>query len=208
MSRECNLYYPENYGWLTASLSEEEMVYLWKIVNTSGRKEEHRMASQTDGCYQLFDEYDYFFENVLLKLASAYESNYGTTLRQLPTGTNDELYLDGIWVNYQKQNEFFPIHTHNGIYSFVVWMKIPTHFEDQIKDKPKVDKVLFNGLYTSDFVFNYSDLLGTNRTFEFKMSPEMEGTILFFPSKLQHAVYPFYNCDEERVSVSGNLCIK
>ena len=33
----------------------------------------------------------------------------------------------------------------------------------------------------------------------------MEGTILFFPSQLQHTVYPFYNCEEDRISISGNI---
>ena len=37
------------------------------------------------------------------------------------------------------------------------------------------------------------------------MSPEDEGTMLFFPSQLDHQVYPFYDCDEERISVSGNI---
>ena len=23
-----------------------------------------------------------------------------------------------------------------------------------------------------------------------------------------HSVYPFYNCDKERVSISGNVCLK
>ena len=40
------------------------------------------------------------------------------------------------------------------------------------------------------------------------MSKEMEGTILFFPSELKHTVYPFYNCEEDRISISGNIAIK
>ena len=34
----------------------------------------------------------------------------------------------------------------------------------------------------------------------------MEGTIILFPAQgIPHTVYPFYNCDEERVSISGNV---
>ena len=29
--------------------------------------------------------------------------------------------------------------------------------------------------------------------------------MLFFPAKLMHTVYPFYNCDKERISISGNI---
>ena len=37
------------------------------------------------------------------------------------------------------------------------------------------------------------------------MSPKLEGTMLFFPSELKHCVYPFYNCEDDRVSVAGNV---
>ena len=41
----------------------------------------------------------------------------------------------------------------------------------------------------------------------YEMNPEMEGTLVFFPAKLRHAVYPFYNCDEDRISISGNIVL-
>ena len=34
---------------------------------------------------------------------------------------------------------------------------------------------------------------------------DKEGVILLFPSRLRHQVYPFYNCDKERISISGNI---
>ena len=30
-------------------------------------------------------------------------------------------------------NRFFPFHFHGGVYSFAIWMKIPTEWEDQCK---------------------------------------------------------------------------
>ena len=38
-----------------------------------------------------------------------------------------------------------------------------------------------------------------------EIDKEVEGGMLFFPAKLQHTVYPFYNCDKERISISGNI---
>ena len=29
--------------------------------------------------------------------------------------------------------------------------------------------------------------------------------MLFFPSSLSHQVYPFYECEEERITISGNV---
>ena len=37
------------------------------------------------------------------------------------------------------------------------------------------------------------------------MEPDLEGTMLFFPAQLQHGVYPFYESDEVRISISGNV---
>jgi hypothetical protein len=72
----------------------------------------------------------------------------------------------------------------------------------------ELSKVLFDGLYTSNFIFNYTNILGKNKIYDFKMSSDLEGTLLLFPSSLQHGVYPFYKCNDERISVSGNICLK
>ena len=48
-------------------------------------------------------------------------------------------------------------------------------------------------------------MLGSIRNYSYEMSPKVEGTMLFFPSALMHQVYPFYNCDEDRISISGNV---
>ena len=53
--------------------------------------------------------------------------------------------------------------------------------------------------------FDYINLLGQQTQTIYPMSPELEGTMLFFPAKLRHGVHPFYECDEKRVSLSGNL---
>ena len=55
------------------------------------------------------------------------------------------------------------------------------------------------------FEFLFSDMLGKSCTETYRLSPHYEGTMLFFPSQLPHQVYPFYDCDEERISVSGNI---
>ena len=107
-----------------------------------------------------------------------------------------------MWVNYQKQTEFNPTHYHKGIYSFVIWMQIPTDFNKQ-KENP-ISKNTNNNVI-SNFCFEYRDMLGEYRKYVYKMSKEMEGKMLFFPSNLTHAVYPFYNCSENRISISGNI---
>ena len=43
----------------------------------------------------------------------------------------DGLKLNGFWVNKQKPHEYNPYHDHGGVFSFVVWMKIPTFSAEQ-----------------------------------------------------------------------------
>ena len=59
----------------------------------------------------------------------------------------------------------------------------------------------------SNFEFVYTDICGKIMNWDYEMCPELEGTLVFFPSDLNHQVYPFYNCSEERVSISGNIML-
>ena len=55
------------------------------------------------------------------------------------------------------------------------------------------------------FEFEYTDSLGEVQNLSYRLSSEYEGAMLFFPAKLRHCVYPFYETDEARISISGNL---
>ena len=104
----------------------------------------------------------------------------------------------------QKQTEFNPVHDHKGVYSFVIWMKIPTEYNEQ-KENPIAKNTNSSGI--SNFCFNYTNIIGENEFYYYEMSKKMEGKMVFFPSKLTHIVYPFYNCCDHRISISGNICL-
>ena len=57
----------------------------------------------------------------------------------------------------------------------------------------------------SIFEFQYLDMFGNIKHYGYRLDPSMEGRMLFFPAKLMHTVYPFYNCDDARISIAGNL---
>ena len=143
-----------------------------------------------------------FIQNVLKIFIDKYVEAYGLH----PTHQiKHKLDLNSMWVNFQKQTEFNPIHNHEGLYSFVIWMQIPTSFKEQkqlpIAANSNTDWCI------SNFGFVYLDILGEFRTLQYEMEKNMEGTMLLFPASLQHQVYPFYNNDGERISVSGNISI-
>ena len=144
-----------------------------------------------------------FIQNVLKIFIDKYVETYGLTDEQREK--EHQLDLSRFWVNFQKQTEFNPIHGHSGLYSFVIWMQIPTSFKEQrqlpIASNSNTDWCI------SNFGFAYNDILGKLTTQVYEMEKEMEGYMLLFPASLQHQVYPFYNNDGERISVSGNISI-
>ena len=72
-------------------------------------------------------------------------------------------------------------------------------------DTPVVEK--FPPYAISSFQFTYINILGQHSQYYYEMNPDMEGTIVFFPAKLTHCVYPFFNCKEDRISISGNIML-
>ena len=81
-------------------------------------------------------------------------------------------------------------------------MNIPTRSADQHNNP-----ICKNSDYpaASDFQFLYSNILGNISTYSIPLDPELNGTLILFPSALSHTVFPFYNCPEDRVSISGNI---
>ena len=160
------------------------------------------LVGQINSSYSIIDKDSWFFINVLSKLGVEYESKFSDLGKRIPASNKHSYYLSNMWVNYQKQYEFNPLHDHTGIYSFVIWLQIPTEYKDQ---RELLIAKNTNSPVISNFCFNYQNILGGSGEYVYEMSKEMEGTILFFPSQLQHTVYPFYNCEEDRISISGNI---
>ena len=195
---------PRNLGWLQLKLDDKELKFLWDLINERGEKINDRLAGNIDSSYEIYDKGGWFTENVLLECGIKYEKNFGNIWSKVPITGSHPFTLSSMWVNYQKQYEFNPLHDHTGVFSFVIWMQIPTDYEDQkqisITKDSNVDVV-------SNFVLNYHNTLGMIAQHVYAMSKEMEGTMLFFPSQLMHSVYPFFNCNKDRISISGNISI-
>ena len=204
---------PNNVGWVQAKLDKIHIDYLWKIIEEGKQNKlsfKSELAGHLSNSFEVEDTNHWFFNNVLHELISAfYNSNGGAHPKnsiESAFRSNFIVRLEKFWANYQYKHEFNPPHNHSGLYAFVVWMKIPYSSEEQKKLKfldglKDVDKK------AGDFEFVYTNLLGDISNYRYPMSPELEGTILLFPAQFMHCVYPFYDCDEPRISLSGNLMI-
>ena len=198
-----------NIPLLRSRLPKPAIDFVWKKIeeaqdNYDSMKK--KLVGNISESLKLKDTDNYFFKNVLKEVGEKYISNFSMQCEKNPfnDGVVNDLYLQNFWVNFSKQHEFNPIHDHNGVLSFVLWMKIPTTWQSQ-KEVPLISESSLP--CASNFQFFHTNILGINQGTTIFMDPIMEGCIFLFPSTLQHQVYPFYNSDEYRVSVSGNLCL-
>tara|TARA_B100000482_G_C12496667_1_gene254874 strand:+ start:138 stop:776 length:639 start_codon:yes stop_codon:yes gene_type:complete len=195
--------YPPNVGWLEVKLDDFQIKHLHKCIDQYIRDHKENLAGNINNSQLIPDIDDWFYNNVLVNCCIEYSNKFHNLGRKQPNNQDHPYFLDTMWVNYQKETEFNPTHFHSGIYSFVIWIKIPTDYEEQ----KKLDIARSTSTAISNFSFYYTNILGEGVTFTYPMSPKMEGTMVFFPSKLYHQVFPFYNCKDDRISISGNILI-
>ena len=195
-----------NAGILEYKLSKSELDYIWKCVENKKGSVKKTLIGHITGSYKLEDPNNQFFKGVLLPLIKTYEQSYKNMGDSLPIFTSNPCswMMNAWWVNYQNQGEYNPLHDHRGVYSFAAWLKIPFEWEEQNKNPLGADS---NRQTISDFSFAYTDILGGIKNYTYKLSSKDEGSMLFFPSQLKHQVHPFYNCDETRISISGNIML-
>ena len=153
------------------------------------------------------------FKDYILKLTHEYLkiviSNYPTTgdssddipapLLHLKISLVD-INIAHAWFNNQKDNEYNPIHKHNGTLSGVLFLKIPKYLPSRkIKNCDGSITFVGNETYNENGISNSIC----------RISPKV-GDIFLFPSNLKHMVYPFRTADGKgiRRSMSFNITTK
>ena len=192
-------------GWFQTILPKSVMNRLQSYIETAKNNPinvNEELAGNISNSLNLEDTDNWFFRHILDECIRKFKLTW-------PDGLIDEILTDNkpyclqkFWVNFQKQHEFNPLHNHSGIFSFVIWVKIPTDWKEQHEIPISANS---NTPVASNFEFEYTTLLGQMGKFKYLLDKTKEGTMLFFPSQLNHTVYPFFNCDEERISISGNI---
>ena len=113
---------PNKIGWLEKKLSDKEMEYLWKCIDNRKGSHKSKLAGHIHESNELVDKSNWFWQHTLHPLCKEYYQEFGNLGSDVPVNQLHPYFLNSFWVNYQKQGEFNPIHTHSGVYSFVVWM--------------------------------------------------------------------------------------
>lgn len=198
-------FYLPNIPIYKCKLPQKVIDRLWKYIGTSGVGFNHELAGNITKSVLLNDEEDFLLNHVLSvpikELCDYRKTNFPWFIAPM-SGKHEKLILTSLWVNFQNKHEFNPLHNHSGLISFVIWLKIPTNWRDQ-HELPFVKHSSAHA--ASDFCFTYTNVLGQLQDLPILMDKGSENHMVVFPASLRHQVYPFYNCDETRVSISGNV---
>jgi len=199
-----------NVGLVEAQLPEDVTKDIWKVIKKA-RKNPDNMKGELAGNISSSIRLDSsspllekFIGEVIPSFIDSHIQNYGAPWRVVMK-EGEGFNLESLWVNFQKKHEFNPPHDHSGVFSFVIWMQIPTSYEEQ-KKLPICAESNAKGTI-SNFAFSYVNTLGKVSTFAYNMEKEAEGYMVMFPSQMLHQVFPFYENDGERISISGNVNI-
>ena len=178
-----------NYGLIQNKLEDDFVKYLWNIISIA---KQNQIPNPYEGgnnnlkglplSIKLKDKDDWFFK-ILPNYVTQYKNSFGEPFE---LEHDFQFKLNDVWVNFQKQGQFNAAHTHTGIYSFVIWLKCPS---------------------SATFQFSYPTAIGGLNHLAYNTDSSYENMMILFPSQFLHQVYPFYDSDEERVSIAGNIGI-
>ncbi len=174
------------------------------IAEKNFQKAQHDLAGNIRNEFLIPDGKPYVFP-FLFALINEHSKKYPNFWQKI-TGMQRKkeftLELFSLWVNFQKKHEFNPVHVHDGLYSFVIWHKIPYKMEDEIARFPDMKKEEVRAGY---FSFLGTNEMGRIQTYDLPVDNSWQGKMALFPADLNHQVYPFYTSDEERITISGNI---
>jgi hypothetical protein len=194
-----------NLGYLEIKLPPKVLKFLDDAIkNKQEKKHNPNLAGNIGSSYLIPDKNNWFFDRVMAPCILNYNKFFLGSPEQRYLTKNCRYILHSMWVNYQQKYQFNPVHSHTGVFSFVIWYKIPSSLE---KEKKLPFSKHSNSPSSSSFEFIYCNTMGQATTKGFPLSSKDEGTMLFFPSTLMHQVYPFYTSDKDRISIAGNVLL-
>ena len=192
-----------SFGILTVdSVSTGVLDYLKNNHNYNTDKPWNKnLAGQIEQEYEFKNRPSYVDDFILDQTSQPLMQKHTDSISML--SSNKPFYLKSLWINLQKKYEFNPMHTHSGVYSFIIFLQIPYNLDDEDKVFPKSSG---ETPATSRLAFIVNDFMGAAKDITVNVDKSFEGKMLMFPASLNHMVYPFYTSDDYRITVSGNIC--
>ena len=190
----------KNYGFLQTRLPTDLFTKLKKECQNDKKLKEMKSGLTGKGAPKHFYIEECFPElkKYVHYCAAEYEKKfkYIETLKFL--NKDAPLLVAPPWVNVQKRYDFLPMHNHDGILSYNIWIQIPYDSKKELEDGRNAARL--------DFI--YPMVNGTLNFHKFNLSKEDEGSLIMFPSLFVHALYPFYTSKDVRLSIAGNIVLE
>lgn len=183
-----------NQGYVQGVLKKSERDYLWSLIGDLDDNDKTGFQKQLD------DEDNYFANTVLSSYCQEYMNTYGVPYLANTTHSHD-FCMNRFWARVSLDGDYQSIHDHQSVFTFVIWLQIPFDGNKERSQQPGFRPE------AGDFVLVYTDITGRIQKKNFILTPEMEGTILVFPSSINHIVYPHYSTTDYRVSVAGDISL-
>jgi len=191
----------------TKSIPSTSLVIAPDEVLDGCRSMNSRLAGNISKQVELGEHYRDLIDKILDPVLKEHIGHYDYFNKVSTLDGPAPLSLTQAWVVLQEKYEFNPIHSHSGVFSFVIWLKIPYSKEDEFNHPFSVES---NTPAAGQFCyFSLDNFFGGNIATHFiDTGKELEGCAFLFPSKMNHCVYPFYTSDEYRISIAGNYRFK
>jgi len=134
----------DNNWYITTKLPENIISYLWDCVHRAEEENidhRERLVGNISRSLSMKDPDNVMVDKVFAGLFNSElqpafvrqieQSFYRVYSKRKTFGHGADPVLEELWVNFQKKYEYNPLHDHGGMFSFVIWMKIPTEWRDQ-----------------------------------------------------------------------------
>jgi hypothetical protein len=196
-----------NFGVLEVKLEQKHIDLLYSYIKETaypGYEFEGNTVVKhaKDNQWSLIDHNGVFEEEVLKPAVNKYAQQWGWPMNLKSTHYHD-LSFNRFWTRITTNDQYQSLHDHQGVFSFTIWLKIPTDWKDEQEGDAG-----FAHPEATDFVFTYTDVLGRIQKFNYKLCPDMEGTMVVFPSDFNHMVLPGWTKEGEyRIAVAGDISL-
>jgi hypothetical protein len=204
-----NLQTFNNLGILSYNLSQDQIMPIKEEIESiknnfdTSVTSNHYLLGNIKKEFELITSKSYL-EKLITPLLISYDQNFDYLQRISVLSNDAPIVLKNAWVNFQSKTEFNPNHNHDGVFSFVIWTNVPYDIEQEKEFSPGyISKQNLAGC----FEFQYTNILGEIYSHIIHVDKSLENTLVLFPAKLRHCVYPFYTSDDYRISVSGNFVL-
>ena len=200
-----------NLGYLHHELKKEEISILLDEIEQMQKNnfcgyipKNESLAGNIEREFLLSERSRLELKNIVLPLIETYDETFNYTQSIAILTKNCPFVLSNAWVNFQKKYEYNPIHHHSGIFSYVIWTKVPYDIENEMKNPSSRNS---SSNIPGYFNFHFINTLGEMVSQHFPVDKTWENQMFFFPAKLSHSVNPFFTSDDYRISVSGNIML-